>query len=162
MRAGIMGTVILLGRYTGRIARTRILIPLAASLMLLSNPLILRYDIGFQLSFLATIGIIAMVPSLTERMRRLPNTFAFRDTAAATIAASIATAPILVAIGNSIGYKNILANILIGPLIPVAMVSGFIGTILGTIIPPLAPYIGAIARIPAQTIIDTASVIARW
>lgn len=162
VRAGIMGAVILLGRHTGRIARTRILLPLAASLMLLSNPLILRYDTGFQLSFLATIGIITLVPNLTERMRKIPNTFAFRDTLAATVAASIATAPILVLLGNAIGFKNILANVLIGPLIPIAMVSGFTGTLAGIILPPLAPYIGMIARIPAQTIIDTANVIAHW
>lgn len=162
VRAGIMGIVILLGRHVGRITRIRILIPLAASCMLLINPLALRYDIGFQLSFLATIGIMLLGHDLKQRLHRLPDTFAIRETTAATLSATIATAPLLVTLGNSVGPVTILANIIIGPIIPVAMLTGFGGTILGGLIPPLAPAIGFIAAIPARAILDTASVLAHW
>lgn len=160
IRAGIMGATVLTAHHVGRIARARILLPLTASAMLLHTPLILRYDIGFQLSFLAATGIMMLGAPIARRLTRIPTLLGIRETAAATIAALIATAPILVSLGNNIGPKTILANILIGPLIPIAMASGFFGTIIGSIAPPIAPLVGTIAGIPAQTIIDCADIIA--
>lgn len=161
VRAGIMGMLTLLGRTTGRITRIRILLPLAASCMVALDPLILRYDRGFQLSFLAAFGILLLGRELKERLWFLPETAAIRETAAATIAATLMTSPLLIAIGNQVGIVSIAANIIVGPLIPLAMLLGFTGTIIGTILPPIAFIVGPIAAVPARLIIGAAMILSR-
>ncbi|MDI6592135.1 MAG: ComEC/Rec2 family competence protein, partial [Patescibacteria group bacterium] len=58
IRAGIMGGLFLLAQYFGRMAASSRSIVFAAALMLFQNPLLLKLDVGFQLSFLAMMGII--------------------------------------------------------------------------------------------------------
>lgn len=62
VRAGIMGSILLFAEALGRQNTSSRTIVLAASLMLLHNPMLLLYDIGFQLSFLASMGIIHLKP----------------------------------------------------------------------------------------------------
>ena len=64
IRAGIMGSVLILAGALGRQNTSSRTIVLAAALMLLQNPLLLIYDIGFQLSFMACLGIIYLRPLL--------------------------------------------------------------------------------------------------
>ena len=66
IRAGIMVSFFLLAQQLGRANVSIRGIVFAASLMLINNPLILKSDIGFQLSFLAVIGIIYLNPFLKE------------------------------------------------------------------------------------------------
>jgi len=61
----VMGTVLLWGMKNGRLGNSQNAIVFAAAVMLLINPLLLRWDIGFQLSFLATLGIVYFYP-ITE------------------------------------------------------------------------------------------------
>ena len=62
IRAGIMGIVYLLAQRVGRQNFSSRSVVLAGVLMLLVNPLLLIYDVGFQLSFLAVLGIINLGP----------------------------------------------------------------------------------------------------
>ncbi|MGB9743346.1 MAG: ComEC/Rec2 family competence protein [Minisyncoccales bacterium] len=65
-RAVIMAGLLLLAQYWGRSALASRTIILAAALMLFINPLLLKLDIGFQLSFLAVMGIIYLNPFFKE------------------------------------------------------------------------------------------------
>jgi competence protein ComEC len=58
VRSLIMGVMILWGIHLGRIGNLQTALLFAAFVMLLFNPLLLRYDIGFQLSFLAVFAIV--------------------------------------------------------------------------------------------------------
>lgn len=62
VRAAIMGSIVLLARREGRLNDPRNAIILAGAAMILINPLVLRSDIGFQLSFAATLGLIYLTP----------------------------------------------------------------------------------------------------
>lgn len=62
IRAACMASLVFLAWEVGRITRPVPVLLFAASLMLLFNPLLLRYDIGFQLSFLATLAIVTVEP----------------------------------------------------------------------------------------------------
>ncbi len=66
IRASIMGALVLLASYLGRLSNIRNVLVLAAVVMLLINPKILVFDLGFQLSFLATLGLIYLNPVLIK------------------------------------------------------------------------------------------------
>jgi len=62
VRAGIMGMIVLIAGQIGRVTRIWNVLAITAALMLLANPYVLIWDAGFQLSFLATIGIVFLSP----------------------------------------------------------------------------------------------------
>ena len=70
IRAGIMGSLVIWAMKEGRLANSKNAIIFAAGLMLFINPLLLRHDAGFQLSFLATIGIVYLSPLLEKNFWR--------------------------------------------------------------------------------------------
>ncbi|MFA6285671.1 MAG: ComEC/Rec2 family competence protein, partial [Parcubacteria group bacterium] len=67
VRAGIMGSLVIWAMKEGRLANSQNAILLAAAAMLAINPLLLRYDAGFQLSFLATLGIVYVYPLFEKK-----------------------------------------------------------------------------------------------
>jgi len=137
IRAGIMGGLFLLSQYLGKQNISSRAIVMAAALMLAQNPLLLRLDVGFQLSFLAMMGIIYLRPTFSSWFRKIPNLFQFRNILAMTLSAQIFTLPILI---YNFGYMSLVApitNILIIPLLPYIMVLGFVFGILGMLWQPL-------------------------
>jgi len=97
VRAGIMGSLAFIAQGLGKEkAAIRGLI-FSAGLMLFINPHYL-FDLGFQLSFAATAGILIVYPRLkslkkTRRIFALPG---FGDNLAATLAAQTLTLPIMI------------------------------------------------------------------
>jgi competence protein ComEC len=139
VRAGIMGGLLLLGQKAGRISTSSRAIVFVAAFMLFLNPLILKLDIGFQLSFLAVMGIIHISPFFQEWLKVIPNygTFPLRNILAMTFSAQLFTLPILI---YNFGYFSLVApfaNILIVPLLSFVMIFGFIFVFCGTIFPVL-------------------------
>jgi len=139
IRAGIMGSMFLLANYLGRQNFSSRAVVFAAALMLLINPLLLRLDIGFQLSFLAMMGIIYLMPFFREKLKFLPEAklFNLRSITAMTLSAQVFTLPILI---YNFGHVSLLApltNILIVPVLPLVMGLGFIFGITATIFQPL-------------------------
>ncbi len=67
VRAAIMGLLLLLANGYGRLYDARNGIALAAGLMVFLNPFVLVFDIGFQLSFLAVLGLIYFYPILESQ-----------------------------------------------------------------------------------------------
>ena len=96
VRAGIMGGLFLLGQYLGRMSVSSRSIVIAAALMLAHNPLLLKLDVGFQLFFLAMIGIIYLMPVFQDWFRKIPAMFQLRNILAMTLSAQIFTLPILI------------------------------------------------------------------
>jgi competence protein ComEC len=139
IRAGIMGGLFLWGQKMGRLSSSSRAIVIAAALMLAVNPLLLRLDVGFQLSFLAVMGIIYLMPSFQNWFKFLPNPgiFPLRSLLSMTLAAQVFTLPILI---YNFGYMSLVSpftNILIVPLLPYIMASGFIFGLIGMIFQPL-------------------------
>ena len=64
VRAGVMGVLALTAQYIGRTSRIGNALAFTAAVMVLVNPYVLLYDAGFQLSFLATIGLVYVSPWL--------------------------------------------------------------------------------------------------
>jgi len=125
VRAGIMGGILLYSQYLGRLSSASRAVVFAAAVMLFANPLLLRLDVGFQLSFLAVLGIIYLQPILAKRLNYLPDpkVFPLRATLATTLAAQVFTLPILI---YNFGYVPVfspITNILIVPVLaPVTII----------------------------------------
>ncbi len=105
----------------------------AAAIMLAANPLLLRYDIGFQLSFLAVLGILYLTPLFEKLLKIIPqeNLLNLRSILAMTFSAQILTLPVLVYNFGYVSKVAPLTNVLIVPLLPLIMVSGFVFGFLG-------------------------------
>lgn len=141
VRAGIMGSLIFLAQILGREADAWRGLVFAAGLLLFADPRSLL-DLGFQLSFAATAGILFFSPWFSRKFRRLPEKV--RPDFCQTISAQIATLPIIL---YNFGYYSPLSplvNILIAPVIPWIMRLGLLGVLLWPIlwlILPLLTYI---------------------
>lgn len=127
-RAGLMGWLVLLAYEFGRLAKPFNLLLAAAVIMTLINPKILRWDVGWQLSFLATYALLAFAPILNARFSKVPNHFGIREIFFVSISAILFTAPLIVWQFGGWSLIAPLANILVLPLIPLIMLLGlFVG-----------------------------------
>ncbi|PIR86943.1 MAG: hypothetical protein COU11_02930 [Candidatus Harrisonbacteria bacterium CG10_big_fil_rev_8_21_14_0_10_49_15] len=127
VRAAIMGCIIALAEYVGRVHSFKNAIVAAAFVMVLFNPSILVFDVGFQLSFLALLGIIYLQPAL-ELWWRLPSTswFPWTKELVTTVSAQAAVLPILLINFGFFAPISLLTNVLILGLIPWTMLLGFL------------------------------------
>jgi competence protein ComEC len=138
IRAGIMASLLLLAQKIGRLRSADRAIVFAATAMLMANPLLLKFDSGFQLSFIAALSIIYLKPILDKKIDNWPNPLGLRDILTMTLAAQIGTLPLLVFHFGRLSLISPLANLLIVPFLPMIMISGLILSLVGLIYLPLA------------------------
>jgi len=139
LRAGIMGTLFLLAEKLGRQSMNLRIITLAGALMLVFNPLILVRDVGFQLSFLAVLGLIFVDPLFKLLMKNLTQKLSFYSDKAeglvsiisATFAAQVFTLPIMVYNFGNISLVAPVTNLLVSPIVSFLMIFGFISSFVG-------------------------------
>jgi len=159
VRSSIMGGLTFIALYLGRASAPINALLFSASLMILFNPHLLRADVGFQLSFLAVLGIIYLYP-LAERwyaprLERLKKSRKKRiikiilDTINLTMVSQIITLPILLINFQQWSLVAPLANVLVlwtfGPLLA--------ALILGTLIAGLLPFLGVWPFLPAYVLL---------
>jgi competence protein ComEC len=128
VRAAIMGAAVLLAKLIGRIYDPRNIIVLAALVINLFNPKVLVFDLGFQLSFLAVLGLIYLLPALRKllKFKEGPGFLAWRENFLMTLSAQLATAPLLMINFGNFSPGALIANILILLAIPLTMILGFL------------------------------------
>lgn len=138
VRAGVMGVLILIARHQGRLYTAKNALVFAGATMVFLNPKILRFDVGFQLSFLATLGLILLSPKIEEKLLNIPKLFGVKEALVATLSAQIFVLPLLIYQFGFFSPIGILVNILILPAVPFAMFFGFAGAFIGLISPIFA------------------------
>lgn len=114
----------------------------AALLMLIENPLILLDDPSFQLSFLATLGLILLAAPIENRLSFLPERFGLRGTVATSFATQIFVSPFILYMMGQISVIGVVVNILVLPFIPLTMLAVFLTGVLGFIWEPLSLVAG--------------------
>lgn len=129
VRAGIMGGILVLARRVGRQSSAATAIIITAALMIVANPFILRFDLGFQLSFLAFIGIIYLSPPVARLFRTLPKSLG--ELLALTLAAQIMVYPFLIHYFGTFSIVSPIVNLIILPFIPLAMLLSFVPVVFG-------------------------------
>lgn len=113
---------------------------IAGAIMLIHNPLILLYDPSFQLSFLATLGLILLSPSIEGKLGFITERLGMRGLVASTLATQIFVSPYILYMMGQISIIGIIVNILVLPIIPVTMlfvtltgISGFFSVLVSSV-----------------------------
>ena len=145
VRAAIMGIMVLVAYRWGGGIKPGILLIVSASLMCFINPFVFLWDAGFQLSFLATIGLIYVMPNLEKYFYWVPLKFGLRETVLATTSAIIMTTPLILFQFDRFSLVALPANILILFVIPLAMAVGFLAVLTSFIWFYLGQVIGWLA-----------------
>lgn len=159
VRAGLMAGLALTARATGRTYAVLRALAFAGFVMLLVNPLILAFDPGFQLSFIATLGLVLGAPIISAALGFVKSAF-WRELLASTLAAQIAVLPLLLYQTGLLSFVSVPANLLVLPLVPLAMLLSAIAGAVGFIIPVLGPVVGLPALIVLSYIVYVAQTLA--
>jgi len=179
VRAAIMGGIAVLGQTLGRQQLSLRLLVIAAVIMLLINPLYIE-DLGFQLSFMATLGIILFgntrkppvgavqeSPPLREHsdvpLLELVQKSTILQELRTTLAAQVLTLPILAASFGQVSLISPLANLLVGWTIPYLMAGGAILTPLAAMCPNqtclIPSLVSTVITVPAKLFTTVVSVL---
>ncbi len=158
VRASIMASLVLLSQLFSRSYHVVRALFLAGLLMVVVNPYVLIYDIGFQLSFMATLGLVLIVPRFEMVLSQTSQgTIYFREFFFATLATQIAVLPLLLYHIGQVSVVAVLVNVLVLPMVPVAMFLAFVSAIVFMTIPWLVATFGAIAQLSLLYIIAIAT-----
>lgn len=138
IRAGIMGGLLLFSQYIGRFDSSLRALVFAAAVMLAIDPFLLGFSIGFQLSFLATLGIIVLLSRMKKLLRFLPEALGIREMLAMNFSAQLFTLPVIVLNFGTFSLVSPITNILVLPVVPFLLGAGLIFLLLGLVVPPAA------------------------
>ena len=161
VRASIMASLILFARATGRTYAVMRALCFAGVIMVLINPYLLVYDVGFQLSFLATLGLIFLAPYIEHTLQQVPNFLQAREFLTATVATQIFVMPILLYSIGEFSVVSVVVNVLVLPMVPIAMLLTFITGIVGLVSLNLALLLGFVTTLSLSYILIAAEFFAQ-
>lgn len=133
VRAAIMGSLALIAKFFGRPYSGLRALFMTGFIMAMLDPFIIFYDIGFQLSFAATAGMILFSKRINEKLKCVPEKFSLRENLASTWSAQVFALPIIFFQFKNFSAISTFANLTILPSIPLLMVGSFLGLIFGKI-----------------------------
>lgn len=143
VRAAIMGGIGLIGLMVGRQKTAFISFFLTGCIMILITPSVIA-DIGFQLSFMSTAGMLLIMPILPTAPS-MPIVKLVKEDLAATLSAQIASMPLLLYYFHSLGLLSVVVNILVLWTIPPLMIIGSIAGVVAIVSAPLAGVVALLA-----------------
>ncbi|MEK9178544.1 MAG: ComEC/Rec2 family competence protein, partial [Patescibacteria group bacterium] len=125
VRAAIMGTLAFSAQILGKQSWAFFGLLISGFLMLFVSPALL-FDIGFQLSFSATLGLIYISPLIDKmfRFKKIPLVRFISEDANTTISAQIATLPIILSNFGNFSLFSVFANVLVLWTVPILMIIG--------------------------------------
>lgn len=133
----------------------------AAAIMLLWNPLLLRYDIGFQLSFLATFAILISAAWRKQVRLDIWLVGGIIEVVLITLSVLVFVTPLSVFHFGTLSPYALLANTLVSPLVPIAFLLSFLVVAFGWI-PGIGAVCGWVAYGSLHALVGIASFIATF
>jgi len=127
-RSALMWTMVFIAVYLGRETVALVSLAFVAALMVAVDPS-LPWDIGFQLTTVGTLSIVALTTPLTRFLAYVPPPF--REAFSVTVAAQIGTLPIVILGFHVVSLTGPVANALVLPLLPILIALGFLVGFLG-------------------------------
>ena len=153
LRAAIMGGAALTALLAERKVKPLGALLVTATILLAVNPVWI-WDLGFQLSFMATLGLLVTVPVLSKWLDWLPKLLI--PWFAVPIAAHLWTLPILLHTFGVVSVFSILINILASPLFTIASLGGVASGLAALIHPEAGRLVAALLYYPAHSFIALA------
>lgn len=170
VRAAVMGSLFVTAIYLGRRATAYVSLFASALVLTTLNPFSL-WDVGFQLSFAATLGLILFAPvierlfergltQIVSREQARQGVRVLNDVLIVTLAAQVLTVPLVVYHFGRLSLVAPLTNLLILPVQPPIMTWGGAATLVG-LVPFLEPVARVLAWIPWLCLAYTNTIV-RW
>jgi len=171
LRAALMGILYLWGRHLERATFAPASLAAAAIGMTAQNPYTL-WDVGFLLSFAATVGLVLYTESLEKVFERALTRFTsveraqkivglINEALIVTLAAQITTIPIILHYFGRLSIVTLLTNFLILPVQSFIMIWGGVAMLSGLVFLPLGQVVGWIAWVFLTFTIEVVRLTAR-
>ena len=158
MRAAFMGLGTMLGLALDRKVKPLGCLMLTVFLLLIWNPRWV-WDIGFQLSVMATLGLMLMTTAIAKWLDWLPG--AISTLISVPIAACIWTLPLQLFYFGTVPSYSILLNILATPLVTLVSLGGFISAVVSLLWPLAGGAIAWLLAVPVQLLISLVNLFNR-
>jgi len=157
VRAGIMAILGLVAARVGKLKDGLHLLAAAALLMLIADPYLLQ-NVGFQLSFLVTAGLIMGVPPFRRLLPQSKRMGGLWDTLAVTIVAQAVSLPLSLYYFNQFHLLSLLANFALVPFISfIILPLGGASVMLSFIWQPAGDVVAGIAKVGNRLTFDIVS-----
>ncbi|MBX9765287.1 ComEC family competence protein [Patescibacteria group bacterium] len=138
VRASVMAGIVLFAQYLRRPTEGVRVLLIAGAGMALFNPYLVLFDLSYQLSMLATLGLVLFSNPIQKRIQFVPEHFGLREIVATTIATQITVLPLLILSIGSVSVVSLIANIFVLPAVPLAMLFGFFASVVALLSSVLA------------------------
>ncbi|GAB4217453.1 MAG: ComEC/Rec2 family competence protein [Synechococcales cyanobacterium] len=135
------------------------LLLLAAVVLLIWQPNWIG-DVGFQLSFMATFGLLVGVDPIVKRLPWMPPVIA--TVLAVPLAAQFWVFPILLVVFGKINTYFLIANVLTLPLVTPLIIGGFVIGAVALVLPPLATLVAPVLTILITPLLNIVFWMASW
>ncbi len=151
VRAAIMSSMLVIGALIRRKTYVPASLAFVALLLSMQNPLVL-WDVSFQLSFFATMGLALFADPLSRRFNKFLTRIFTRNIAArlsdfltepliVSIAAQITTLPLILIYFGRLSPVSLLVNLLIIPIQAALLILGIVATLVAFVAPVIAQII---------------------
>jgi len=158
LRASVMAALGLLALFWSRHYDVLRALFIAGAIMLWFNPYLLLHDIGFQLSFMATLGLIMAVPHFENILASAKDKFGLREIAISTTATQVMVLPLLLYHMGEVSLVAIFVNLLVLPMVSLAMLGTFVTGLLALV----SVNLGLVAAVPTTFFLAYIVEMARW
>jgi competence protein ComEC len=161
VRSTIMTILALVARISGRTYSVNRALFFAAAMMIILNPMILFYDPSFQLSFLATLGLINLSGFVKKIFPFIPEKFNLREITTATFSTQITVLPLLMNMTGQLSVVAPIVNIITLQFIPLTMLLGFIAGLCAFINQSLGIFVGFVPYLLLKYILFIVNLFAK-
>lgn len=160
VRAGISTIIAMFATLIYRKQDTYTTISIALLLTLLNNPFAI-FDVGLQLSYLATLSIIIFYSKFTQKQFNNKVKKYLYESAMLTFSANILILPISIYEFNTIPINSVISNLLAGPLLGICIILGMFMVIISTVCFPVSKLIAFPLQIILKILIKTIELISK-
>ncbi len=160
LRAALMLLFIQIGKLLDRDAHSVSLLSFVAMLLLIYNPAYIN-DVGFQLSFVVTFGLLTMAQAVFDKMSEIKLPEWIKAGILIPIVAQLWVAPIQMFYFNTFSLYSILANIITVPFLSVISFGGFVSSILASI-KPIADFVCMVFDFVLKCALDAVVLISNY
>lgn len=157
VRAAVMAATMVLGRALDLDGDLANLLGLAALALLAFRPAAVG-DVGFQLSFVATLGILVLAPGLRLVAGAWPLGLGWA--LAASLAAQLALLPLLALRFHQLAPAALLLNLAAGPLASAVLFAGLLLLAAACVSSALAQWVAVVAWGAASLLVRSGTVVA--